>query len=103
MAVRVFFLALLCMTFSNCQQKVTSAALCLSFDDNHLDQWVEILPLLDEYDAKVTFFLTGVGKLSEKEKVWLNQIQEAGLEIGAHWELHVSAYQYIQKYGYRKF
>lgn len=89
--------------FSSCQSDKLKPGICLSFDDNYLEQWVQILPLLDEYDAKVTFFLTGVGKLTDQEKTWLNQIYEAGHEIGAHGELHVSAHQYIQKYGYRKF
>lgn len=89
--------------FSSCQSNQLKPGVCLSFDDNHLEQWVEILPLLDKYEAKATFFLTGVGKLSEQEKVWLKQIQEAGHEIGAHGELHVSAHQFIQEHGYRKF
>lgn len=64
---------------------------------------MQMLPLLEKYDAKVTFFLTGVGKLGEQEKAWLKQIQDAGHEIGAHGELHVSAHQYIKEHGYRKF
>lgn len=100
---RLYLLAFLFLCFSSCHQKVTSASICLSFDDLYLEQWVQMLPLLEKYEAKVTFFLTGVGKLGEQEKAWLKQIQGAGHEIGAHGELHVSAHQYIEEYGYRKF
>lgn len=89
--------------FFSCKESEQKPGICLSFDDNYLEQWVGILPLLDKYDAKATFFLTGVGKLSEQEKAWLKEIQEAGHEIGAHGELHVPANSYIQSNGYRSY
>jgi len=89
---------------TSCQNDISKqSGICLSFDDKNLEQWIEILPILDKYDAKVTFFLTGVGKLSEQEKIWLKQIQEAGHEIGAHGEIHVSANTYIKEHGFRKY
>jgi peptidoglycan/xylan/chitin deacetylase (PgdA/CDA1 family) len=104
---KVIQLSIFCFSvilFATCTVKeVKTSGICLSFDDNYLEQWVEILPLLDEYDAKATFFLTGVGKMTDQEKLWLKQIQEAGHEIGAHGEIHVSANTYIKKHGYFKY
>ncbi|MEX2512890.1 MAG: polysaccharide deacetylase family protein [Cyclobacteriaceae bacterium] len=85
-----------------CQSKkeVNSAFLCLSFDDQNLESWVAILPLLDQYQAKVTFFLTGVTKLGGYEQNQLQQIIKAGHDFGGHGELHVSANRYIENNGY---
>lgn len=94
---------ILFILFSCVEKNEYQAGICLSFDDNYLEDWVAILPLLEKYDAKVTFFLTGVGNYNEQEKKWLQQLVLAGHDIGAHGELHVSAHQYIQEYGFRKF
>lgn len=88
----------------SCQNDFSrQSGICLSFDDNELEQWVSILPLLEKYDAKVTFFLTGVGNLTDQEKIWLNQLQEAGHEIGAHGEQHLSMNSYIKEKGLRAY
>jgi peptidoglycan/xylan/chitin deacetylase (PgdA/CDA1 family) len=89
----------ICLTACTKANKLESA-ICLSFDDNYLESWIDILPLLERYNARVTFFITGAGKLNEQEKAWLKQIQEAGHEIGAHGEIHTSANSYIEDHGY---
>ena len=98
-AVVIVFLLILA---ESCQSKieVDKPFICLSFDDLYLESWVAILPMLDQYQAKVTFFLTGVNQLGVNEKNQLRQIIEAGHDFGAHGELHVSANQYIEKEGH---
>ena len=88
----------------SCKEKESSQfGICLSFDDNYFEQWVEILPLLDTYDVKATFFVTGVGKLNNQEKAWLEQIKEAGHEIGAHGENHLPMNSYIKENGLKMY
>lgn len=77
--------------------------ICLSFDDRNLEQWVEILPLLKKYDAKVTFFLNGVETLSPAEKSMIRQIQHEGHDIQSHGEHHLSMNSYIQDKGVFKY
>lgn len=76
---------------------------CLSFDDNYLEEWVNILPLFEKYDAKATFFITGVGNLSTQEVAWLKQLKDAGHEIGSHGELHLSMNKYIKEFGLKSY
>ncbi|MEX2567494.1 MAG: polysaccharide deacetylase family protein [Cyclobacteriaceae bacterium] len=98
----LFPILLLFFLIGSCQSKkeVDGPLICLSFDDQYLESWVSILPLLDRYNAKVTFFLSGINKLGSKELNQLQQIISAGHDFGSHGELHVSANQYIVKEGY---
>lgn len=94
------------MTFLliSCQNDISKQpGICLSFDDNDLEQWVGILPLLEKNNVKVTFFITGVGRLNEQEKFWLNKLWEAGHEIGAHGEQHLYMNSYIKENGLRAY
>jgi peptidoglycan-N-acetylglucosamine deacetylase len=101
---RFFLIGCISFLILSCQNDIPKQpGICLSFDDNYLEQWVGILPLLEKYDAKVTFFVTGVGRLNDQEKIWLNQIREAGHEIGAHGEQHLSMNSYIRENGLRSY
>ncbi|SMD46071.1 Predicted xylanase/chitin deacetylase [Aquiflexum balticum DSM 16537] len=101
---RFFLIGCISFLILSCQNDIPKQpGICFSFDDNYLDQWVGILPLLEKYDAKVTFFITGVGSLNDQEKIWLNQLLEAGHEIGAHGEQHLSMNSYIKEKGLRAY
>lgn len=80
-------------------KKISTPTICLSFDDNYVNEWVTLVPLLDEYDAKVTFFVCRLGEFSEDEKESLRMLIDNGHEIGAHGEIHVSVNQYIRSHG----
>lgn len=91
---------LIIVTVIGCEnKKVNTPTICLSFDDNYVNEWVELLPLLDEYDAKVTFFVCRLGEFSDSEKESLRKLIDHGHEIGAHGEIHVSVNQYIKSHG----
>jgi peptidoglycan/xylan/chitin deacetylase (PgdA/CDA1 family) len=75
------------------------SGICLSFDDRNLEQWVGILPLLAENDARVTFFLSGIMELSENDKLIIKKIQKAGHEIQSHGNKHVEMNKYIAENG----
>ncbi|WP_158860493.1 polysaccharide deacetylase family protein [Lunatibacter salilacus] len=88
------------VTITGCENgEVNTPTICLSFDDNYVNEWVELLPLLDEYDAKVTFFVCRLGEYSDREKDSLRKLIDHGHEIGAHGEMHVSVNQYIKSHG----
>ncbi len=55
----------------------------LTFDDGPSDRTLEILNILDKYDAKATFFVLGNGKLE-----YLPKIVEKGHKIGLHSNTH---------------
>ena len=81
------------------RQSDSQPGISLSFDDRNLEQWVEILPLLEENEAKVTFFLNGVNTLTAVEKSMISRIQDAGHDIQAHGEYHFSMNTYISDEG----
>lgn len=55
----------------------------LTFDDGPSDNTLKILKILDEYDAKATFFVIGTAKLE-----YLPKIKKAGHAIGLHSNTH---------------
>lgn len=40
------------------QRKTKSKAVCLTFDDGYLDNWVHVFPILKKYQMKATIFVT---------------------------------------------
>ena len=60
--------------------------LALSFDDGYMSDFETVLPLLKEYDAQGTFFITPnfVGKEGYMSWSHIRALNEAGMEIGSH-------------------
>jgi len=60
--------------------------LALSFDDGHSSDFEVVLPLLQEYGAQGTFFVTPnyVGKKGYMSWEQIKILVEAGMEIGSH-------------------
>ncbi len=63
-----------------------SSELALSFDDGHISDFDIVLPLLKEYGAQGTFFITPnfVGKEGYMSWGQIRDLGEAGMEIGSH-------------------
>ena len=63
-----------------------SGELALSFDDGHISDFDIVLPLLKEYEAQGTFFVTPnyVGKKGYMSWEQIKALGEAGMEIGSH-------------------
>jgi len=63
-----------------------SGELALSFDDGHISDFEIVLPLLKEYGAQGTFFVTPnyVGKEGYMSWEQIKVLGEAGMEIGSH-------------------
>ncbi len=75
----------------------------LTFDDYHIDNWHAFLPVLEKYDAKVTFYLNNLDKLTDEQITKAEQLMAAGQTIGCHGWRHVWPVQYSQDNGIEKF
>lgn len=64
----------------------SSGNLALSFDDGYVSDFEIVFPLLQEYDAQGTFFVTPgyVGKEGYMSWDQIKALSEAGMEIGSH-------------------
>ncbi|MEK5330117.1 polysaccharide deacetylase family protein [Lysinibacillus sp. FSL W8-0992] len=74
--------------FGNITNKVetTQKVIALTFDDGPTDNVKMILPLLEKYNAKATFFL--IGEELEKHPDEAKKIAEEGHQIGNHTYSH---------------
>lgn len=87
-----------------CSQKNPEiSSIRLSFDDNYVTEWHTLLPMLEEFDAKVTFFVCCVGRMDDREKQALTELHQAGHSIQAHGELHVSVNKFVKQEGFRSY
>jgi hypothetical protein len=73
--------------------------LVLSFDDTSVDAWVQIEPLLAQYGARVTFFVSRYFDLHDAQRAELHQLAAAGHAIEPHSVLHLRAPQYVEDHG----
>lgn len=71
------------------------AGIAISFDDRFVKEWYQLRPLLKKYNAKCTFYITQPDSLSDKELMWLHELQKEGSEIGCHGAMHVRSMYYI--------
>ncbi|MBB6446060.1 polysaccharide deacetylase family protein [Bacillus benzoevorans] len=68
------------------QVETTQKVVALTFDDGPTKNVDQILPLLDKYNAKATFFLIGEEMVKHPEEA--KKIVEAGHQIGNHTYSH---------------
>lgn len=70
----------------------------LTFDDGPSARTPELLAILEEYDIKATFFVTG--RESEEAKQWMRDIVAAGHTLGIHTYCHDynQIYQSVEAY-----
>jgi peptidoglycan-N-acetylglucosamine deacetylase len=68
------------------QKDTSQKVVALTFDDGPTKNVDDLLPLLDQYHAKATFFL--IGSEIEKNPVEAKKIVEAGHQIGNHTYSH---------------
>lgn len=88
--ILTLFVATFSFTASNdgCYEYST-VGVSISFDDiKNIDDWKTMMPLLDEYDVKATFYIDNYDHLDEDEIDFFLELQSAGHEIGAHGMSH---------------
>ena len=74
-----------------------SGVVCLTFDDRNFSAWREALPIFRQYDAKVTFFISGELDAATLEEIAF--LQAAGHSIGLHGRNHRRAADAINECG----
>tara|TARA_R110001592_G_scaffold72615_4_gene221620 strand:+ start:476 stop:1261 length:786 start_codon:yes stop_codon:yes gene_type:complete len=70
-----------------------------TFDDTHVNEWVEAMPLLEKYGASATFFVTRFDQLSAEQLDGLRALREKGHAIGCHGLRHIKAAEHTKVHG----
>lgn len=73
--------------------------LALSFDDNYVDAWVALRPLLQAHHARVTFFVSRYDTFSEDQRASLQLLAADGHAVEAHTVRHLRAPDYVEAHG----
>lgn len=71
--------------------------IALTFDDAYFDEWIEMLPILNKYNAKATFFISlnyPQSDINCREKIL--KLYNAGNEIGLHTMNHPHLSTYLK-------
>jgi peptidoglycan/xylan/chitin deacetylase (PgdA/CDA1 family) len=74
-------------------------ALALAFDDEYVDDWLQIAPALAAHGARVTFFVTRVAMYDAFLVSELSQLADMGHGVEAHSVNHLHARDYEAAYG----
>ncbi len=70
----------------------------LTFDDCFIDEWYDLLPILDSFNAKATFYISGFDHYTEDQILKLKIIQDHGNEIGYHTLNHYYLSKYLKNH-----
>ena len=71
----------------------------LSFDDTSVDAWFELRPLLDQYGAKATFFVSRYPGIGPEQRAELKQLAAEGHAVEPHTMNHLRAPDYVEQHG----
>ncbi len=74
---------------------VPEPSLVLTFDDHFMDQWFAYVPLMESFDARVTFFVTRWDLISPEHVAGLRTLEDRGHEVGHHGLLHRNPTDYL--------
>ncbi len=75
------------------------AGVVITFDDDYVDEWLEVNSILEPYDWKATFFVTKFNQLSQQKIKKLKDLKNFGHEIGGHGLNHLKATSFISENG----
>jgi Polysaccharide deacetylase len=73
--------------------------LALSFDDTSVDAWVALRPLFQQYQARITFFVSRYQTLGKRERAELKLLAADGHDIEPHSVQHLRAPDYVEDHG----
>jgi hypothetical protein len=71
----------------------------LSFDDTSIDAWFAMRPLLQQYHARVTFFVSRYRNISADQRQSLKVLAVDGHDIEPHSVQHLRAPEYVEEHG----
>ena len=87
------------VTYDALEDADGKGALALSFDDDAVDDWTAMRPMLARYGAHVTFFVTRYLVMSEDKHAQLHQLAADGHDIEYHTVSHQNAVDYVKAHG----
>ncbi|PID62588.1 MAG: hypothetical protein CR986_01040 [Ignavibacteriae bacterium] len=79
------------------------AGFCLTFDDNYIENWKKIIPILDSNNIKATFFITQIRAISQKEKEIIKLLKSKGNEIAVHGYRHIDANKFLESHTIKEY
>ena len=77
----------------------TGPGVALSLDDNAIEAWDGIRPMLRQYGAHLTFFVSRYARLSDAERATLHDFLADGHELQAHGVNHLREPPYVEEHG----
>jgi hypothetical protein len=77
----------------------TEGGLALAIDDNAIDDWYALRPVLAEYDAHVTFFVSRWAEQAQPQLDELAQLAADGHELEPHTVNHLHPLAYVRDHG----
>ena len=75
--------------------RLSKGGVVMTFDDRNFDDWVNAIPLFDEFGVKATFFISG--KIDGPAIDAIHQLQSHGHAIGSHSVHHLKAVEYFHE------
>jgi len=88
-------------------QSLKDKAIFLSFDDWHVKEWIEFLPVLDKYGIKATFYIAfhhqGKRRVFPEDIPLIKRLHDEGHTIGCHTWHHLNSKNMIAKWGNKKY
>ncbi|TMQ17497.1 MAG: hypothetical protein E6J91_10015 [Deltaproteobacteria bacterium] len=81
------------------RSSAAAAGLALSFDDTSIDAWFAMRDLLQQYRARVTFFVSRYRNISADQRQRLKALAADGHDIEAHSVQHLRAPEYVEEHG----
>ena len=91
---KLLIFSLLTILLFNCCKKldtngrVSEPGICLTFDDDYVEEWVSMLPMLDSFKVKATFYISYYNRYTPERKRLLKLLQRHGHEIAFHTTNH---------------
>jgi len=74
-------------------------SLAFAFDDSATSAWMQVRPILQQYGARVTFFVTRYHTMSDQQKADIATLAADGNDIEAHSVNHLRGPKYVDDYG----
>jgi hypothetical protein len=91
------------LTITDVLRGPAMAGVALMYDDWHTHEWVQTMPMLDQYDARVTLYVGRYPGISPTAHVELAQLAAAGHDVEAHSISHLRGPTMVEEYGVRAY
>lgn len=93
-AKKLLLIFLVIITSLNLSAQYINPGLVLTFDDYSIQNWHKLIPILEKYNAKATFFICYPYTFDSIERQMILDLKAAGNEIGSHGYYHYNCVNY---------